>query len=152
MAKVITILITALFAAIIIGQILLIKDGVKAIPIITIVSLLLIYFGTLLFKPINYSLTNNELIIHRPLKNKNIDRNKIHSVNLIDKEELKGTIRTFGVGGLFGYWGSFANKKIGAMTWYATRRNNAVLIETSDNKKIILTPNEPEKFVAALNG
>ena len=38
------------------------------------------------------------------------------------------------------------------MTWYATRRNNAVLVTTIYNKKIILTPNEPEKFVIEFNG
>lgn len=151
-AKVITILTTALFAAIIVGQILLLKDGMKVIPILTTIALLLIYFGTFLFKPLNYSLTINELIIHRPLKDKKIDRLKINSAELLDKEKLTGTIRTFGVGGLFGYWGNFANTKIGRMTWYATRRNNAVLIKMNNNKKIVLTPNEPEKFVAALLG
>jgi hypothetical protein len=37
------------------------------------------------------------------------------------------------------------------MTWYATRRNNVVLVTTIHQKKIILTPNEPEKFVTAFN-
>ena len=44
--------------------------------------------------------------------------------------------------------GKFANTKVGNMTWYATRRNKTVLLKTIDNKKIILTPDEPEKFVA----
>ena len=34
------------------------------------------------------------------------------------------------------------------MTWYATRQNNTVLVRTIDNKNIVLTPDEPEKFVA----
>jgi hypothetical protein len=80
-----------------------------------------------------------------------IDRNQIKSVELLDKEQLAWVFRTFGVGGLFGYYGKFANTKLGSMTWYATRRNKTVLIETLDNKKIILTPDEPEKFVAHLN-
>ncbi len=35
---------------------------------------------------------------------------------------------------------------MGAMTWYATRRNNYVLI-TTNNNKIIITPDNPENFV-----
>ncbi len=148
----VTTAITILFAAIIIGQILMIKEEVRAFPIFISVFLFLIYFGTFLFRPINYILTNDELIIHRTFKDIIIDRNKISSVEILDKEKLKGTIRTFGVGGLFGYWGSFANAKIGPMTWYATRRNNSVLIKTINNNKIVLTPNEPEKFIAVLKG
>lgn len=151
-AKVVTIAVTILFAIIIVGQISLIKEDVKFIPIFISVFLLLIYLGTFLFKPTNYSLTNEEIIIHRPLKDIKIDRRIISSAGLLDKEKLKGTIRMFGVGGLFGYWGNFANSKIGSMTWYATRRNNTVLITTIKNKKIVLTPNDPESFVAALNG
>jgi hypothetical protein len=66
----------------------------------------------------------------------------------LDKEKIGWAIRTFGVGGLFGYYGKFANTKLGSMTWYATRKDRAILVRTIDNKKIILTPDEPEKFVA----
>lgn len=37
------------------------------------------------------------------------------------------------------------------MKWYATRRNKTVLVSTVNNVKIILTPDEPEKFVAEFN-
>jgi hypothetical protein len=74
----------------------------------------------------------------------------IKSIELLDKESLKGTIRTFGVGGLFGYWGKFSNNKIGVMTWYATKRENAVLITTFSNKKVLLTPDNPELFVSVI--
>ena len=57
----------------------------------------------------------------------------------------------FGVGGLFGYYGNFVNSTLGSMTWYATRRDKAVLITTLENKKIIVTPDSPEEFVASFN-
>ncbi len=69
---------------------------------------------------------------------------------MLDKEKIGWAIRTFGVGSLFGYYGKFANTKLGSMTWYATRKDKTVLVRTIDNKKIILTPDEPEKFVADL--
>jgi len=40
---------------------------------------------------------------------------------------------------------------MGPMTWYATRRRNAVLVTTPGGKKIIITPDEPEGFVATFN-
>jgi hypothetical protein len=150
LAKGITIGVTILFVAILIGQFSIIKDTGWAVPIITTVTLFLIYFISFAFSPINYEVSAQHLSIHRLLIDVNIDRNQIKSVELLDKEKLGWVFRTFGVGGLFGYYGKFANTKLGSMTWYATRRNKTVLIVTLDNKKIILTPDEPEKFVAHL--
>ena len=152
LAKVVTIVTTILFAAIIIGQFSLIKDQGKSVPIFTTILLSLIYFGTFSFRPICYKLTNDKLIIHRPLTDIKIHRTEIKSVERIDKGKLSWAVRIFGVGGLFGYWGKFSNTKLGSMTWYATRRNNAVMVTTIYNKKIVLTPNEPEKFVVEFNG
>ena len=73
------------------------------------------------------------------------------SAQIVDKETMKWTVRTFGVGGLFGYFGKFANRALGSMTLYATRRNNYVLIITTDERKIIITPDEPISFVAQFN-
>ena len=151
LAKVVTIVITILFAAIIVGQFSLINDNGKSVPIFTTILLSLIYFGTFSFRPISYKLTDSKLIVHRPLSDIKIDRTEIKSVEQLDKAKLSWAVRIFGVGGLFGYWGKFSNTKIGSMTWYATRRNNAVLVTTIYNKKIVLTPNEPEKFVNEFN-
>ena len=151
LAKGITIGVTLLFVGILIGQFSIIKDTGWAVPIITTVTLFLIYFISFAFSPINYEISAENLIIHRLLIDVQIDRHQIKNVELLDKEQLEWVFRTFGVGGLFGYYGKFANTKLGCMTWYATRRNKTVLIETIENKKIILTPDEPEKFVAHLN-
>ncbi len=151
LAKRVTIGITILFATIIIGQYIAFNDGDKTIHNYITVGLLLIYFFAFAFRPINYTLTTEKLIVHRPLSNVKINRTEIKSVEQIDKEKLEQTFRTFGVGGLFGYFGKFANTKLGSMMWYATRRDNAVLITTIDNKKIVLTPDNPEEFVANFN-
>lgn len=151
LAKGITIGVTIVFAIIIIGQYSIIKEAGKATPIYTIVALLLIYFIAFVFRPINYNLTADKLIIHRLFADVKIDRNQIKSVELLDKDKIGWAIRTFGVGGLFGYYGKFANRKLGSMTWYATRKDRTVLVQTVDNKKIILTPNDPDRFVADFN-
>lgn len=151
LAKGITIGVTILFATIIIGQYSIIKDAGRANPIYTTVALLLIYFIAFAFRPINYNLMADKLIIHRLVADVEIDRNQIKSVELLDKNKISWALRTFGVGGLFGYYGKFANTKLGSMTWYATRKDRTVLVLTVNNKKIILTPNDPDKFVADFN-
>lgn len=147
LAKGVTIAITILFATIIIGQYAF-SDGDKTIPNCITVGLLLIYFFVFAFRPVRYTLTNEKLIVIRPLLNVEISRAEIRSVEQVDKEKLKQSFRTFGVGGLFGYFGKFANTRLGSMTWYATRRDKAVLITTIHNKKIVVTPDNPEEFVA----
>ena len=148
LAKAVTIGVTILFAVIIVGQFSIIKITGRAIPIYTTVALLLIYFIAFAFSPIHYQLSADKLIIHRFFKDVIIDRTQIKTVELLDKEKISWAIRTFGVGGLFGYYGKFANAKLGSMTWYATRKDRTVLVSTMNNKKIILTPDEPERFVA----
>ena len=88
LAKVITIIITILFAVIIIGQFSLIKDEGKSVPIFTTFLLSLIYFGTFLFRPISYKLTDDKLIIHRPLFVIKINLTEIKNVEQLDKEKL----------------------------------------------------------------
>lgn len=146
-AKIITIAITLLFAFIIVTQIFIIKDKLNDGALFAIIALLLIYFGTFSFRPVSYELTDDKLIIHRPPVNIKIYRGEIASVAQIDKASLSWSIRLWAVGGLFGYWGQFTNRKIGNMTWYATRKNNAVMIKTIYNRVIILTPDEPVRFV-----
>ena len=151
-AKVITASITILFAALIAMDISLIDQTGRTVSILVLVGLLSIYFITFSIRPISYSLTGEKLIIQRPLKNVTISRSVIKSVEQLGSDKLSGTIRTFGVGGLFGYFGKFANRQLGNMTWYATRRDKAVLVRTVNNQKIILTPNNPEQFVTDFNG
>lgn len=149
MAKIVTIGVSLLFAVISIHLMQSILAGEKRIAAVCIIlALLLIYLFVYAFRPVNYQLTDSHLIIHRMLNDVKIERSEIHSLQLLDRKKLKWTIRTFGVGGLFGYYGKFANSALGKMTWYATRMDKAILIETNKNKKIIVTPDDPEKLIA----
>jgi hypothetical protein len=113
------------------------------------IPLIFLFVIVYLLCPNNYSISFDKLLIHRMLGDVEIDRNSIQSVQEIDESQVKNSIRTFGVGGLFGNFGTFWNGKLGKMTWYVTRKNNFVLVETKDQKKIILTPDKPQEFVAS---
>jgi hypothetical protein len=148
MAKGTTIAVTLLFVAIIVTGFTLTNGTFQEIPKYTSIGFLLIYSLVYGFRPVNYTVTTEYLIIHRPLKDVKIERKMIQSVSALDKSDLAWSVRIFGSGGLFGYFGKFSNRTLGSMTWYATRKDKAVLIK-SYHKKMILTPDEPDQFVAA---
>lgn len=145
--KITTLLVSFLLLSAIVLQFLAFKNYNFWIPIIATTFILVGFIITILYKPNSYIIKSEGVFIHRFINKVLINKADIISIEEIEKETIKGTIRTFGVGGLFGYFGKFYNNKIGAMTWYATRRSNYVLIKTSANKKIILTPDNPEDFV-----
>jgi Bacterial PH domain len=150
MAKMITIGVTLLFAVIIVLQCSIMKASGDIVPYLVIAMLLLVYGISYTYRPMSYLLTADTLIIQRPIKDVTIQRDQIKGVERIDDTVLSGSVRTFAVGGLFGYYGKFANTKIGNMTWYATRNDAAVLIKTTDNQKIVLTPDDIAGFIADL--
>jgi hypothetical protein len=124
------------------------NDIIESIIPLTIVFL--VYLFCFLYRPIDYRITANKLIINRLIKKVILDKSEILNVVLLTNEDLKWTIRTYGVGGLFGYFGKFRNSKIGNMTWYATRRNNAILINLKDGQKIVITPDNPESLIVEI--
>lgn len=151
LAVIITVVVTIIIGVLIIANILFLDSISKHWNLFITFLLLLIYFGSFIFRPMYYVVKSNEVIIYRLIKSVKIKRNDIISVEIIDKQRTAGTIRTFGVGGLFGYYGKFWNKNLGSMQWYATQRINYILITTSKNKKIILTPDEPVVFADQFN-
>ncbi len=146
-SKIITGLITVLFAGIATWNFWLMFNGPESITdfsanILSVVVILGIYSFCYLFRSVQYVVEKNRLTIKRPLKDYYLELNEIKDIYITDKETMKWTIRTFGVGGLFGYYGKFRNKKFGNMTWFATKRNNYVVLETTNNRKIVLTPDD----------
>lgn len=124
------------------------KDGMAAVMILLT---LFIFFLSIIYRPKSYIITGHELIVKRGLVNVRIPFRNILSVQIIERSYLRGSIRSFGVGGMWGYYGKFINSRFGAMTWYATNRDNPVLIRTKDKEKIIITPDDPALFLEEYN-
>jgi len=102
----------------------------------------LIFIGSYLYSTYKYSVKGDILIIHRPISNLEIKLSDIAEIRSIDSTDLSGTIRTFGNGGLFGYYGKYYNSKIGNMTWYVTQKKNRILLRTQNEDKIIISPDD----------
>ena len=147
-SKVITALISVLFFSIIVIQFVLFFQQDNWYCLATAALLILIYIVTYFYSPVDYQVEEKNIIVHRPASDIVLSRSEIKNIELIQQVKLQGTVRTFGVGGLFGYFGQFMNHELGCMTWYATKHDKrVVLIEMNNNKKIIITPDEPEQFV-----
>ena len=120
--------------------------------ILTPIFLFIIELGVFIFRPISYTITDQEIIVNRLWKSIIINRKDVQNVEILEKDFSKRTIRTFGVGGMWGYFGKFIHDIIGAMIWYVTRRDKMVLLRLSDDKKVVLSPNDLEGFVENLKG
>jgi hypothetical protein len=92
----------------------------------------------------HYVLDSDRLIIKRPISDKVILFSEIAQVFLPDQDEFKRTIRIFGVGGIFGFYGKFYNTHFGSMTWYVTQNKNRILIELKSGKKMVISPDDVE--------
>jgi hypothetical protein len=95
-----------------------------------------------LFSTKYYTLNDQRLTIHRPFRNREICINEISQVQAVSREDMKGSLRTFGVGGLFGYFGKFWVPQIGAVNAYATQMKNLVLIATHAGEQILISPDD----------
>jgi hypothetical protein len=114
----------------------------KGVHVIALVVFVLLVLGTWLFAPSGYSVDGTSLRILRPASKKSIPLNEIESVRAIEKAEMRGSIRTFGVGGMFGYYGKFSAPQLGNLQMYATQMRNLVLVKLHTGKLIVLSPDD----------
>ncbi len=91
-------------------------------------------------------LNEDFLLIKRLINDKKISITEIEDIQILENKTINSSIRLFGSGGLFGYFGYFKNPKLGKYMLFATRNNNFVLVKTADHKYVI-TPDKPELLV-----
>lgn len=85
-------------------------------------------------------LEQGNLKIKNTFVNIEIPVRSIKNVELITKTGFN--IRTFGIGGLFGYFGYFNGNDV----WYVTNIRKKVKIQT-EKKTYLISPEEPKKFI-----
>lgn len=139
----ITIFVIALFGCIPILATLL-NDRAPMFIVMPLLAGLLIV--TWLFAPKKYEVSKSELTICRPAGDLHIPRTEIRGARLLEKDDLRGLLRTFGNGGLFGFYGRFWNRKLGHQRWYASRNTDLVAVQTG-SALLVLSPEHPSDFV-----
>jgi hypothetical protein len=104
--------------------------------ILTLTSffLFITYLVAWLLHPTSYEITNENLLIHRPLHAIKIN---LASIKNIERTEPGYSMRIFGSGGLFGYFGLFSSNKLGRHHRYTGNNKNLVLLTTSKKKYLL---------------
>ena len=86
------------------------------------------------------------IVILRRYKSIVLNREDIKSIEPLTKGDMRGVIRTCGVGGLFGYFGHYYSTKLGSFKLFATSFENLYLIKLWNGKTIVLSCAEPDKM------
>ena len=105
---------------------------------IVFVAMLAVSFA---WSPTGYSIGDGFLSIYRVIGYFRITLASIREVRIASREDLEGSLRIFGRGGLFGYYGVFRSPKLGKSTWFVTRHSHAVIVLTSAGN-FVLSPDD----------
>ena len=98
--------------------------------------------------PKEVTLEDNAVVIKKTFGKITIPYSKIREVSFFEKLNWK-TIRIFGSGGLFGWFGLFSVPGVGDVRIYARRKRDFVLIKA--DKNYLIAPENPEEFIRNLN-
>lgn len=103
-----------------------------------------------LFVPLRLIVTEDMIKIWRPIGVVNIDMKEILSCSIIENDEsfFNKVVRTFGSGGLYGYWGYFRHDDYGKMKFYVTHKKQCLRIKLKNGKHYVISSPKREKIVA----
>jgi Bacterial PH domain len=96
-----------------------------------------------------YVITDDDILIRRLFWTTRLDRGGLKSVESVPKAMNK-SLRTCGNGGGFSFTGWYWNKSLGFYRAFVTDLNRTVVLRF-EKKTVVVSPGEPEEFVADLN-
>jgi hypothetical protein len=103
-----------------------------------------------IWAPMKYSVSDKLIIVERFGPDVIIPLAEVSGVRRLRyREVFHKALRTFGSGGLFGIYGSFRSASMGNFRAYMTRTSSLVVLTTAD-KPIVLTPDDPPALVTAV--
>jgi hypothetical protein len=106
------------------------------------------------FRPSWFMVHPGFLEVVWPLKRRQIRREGITGVRLIEKQALRrelGWCMRVGAGGLWGAFGWLWTRRRGIVQMYISRTDGFVWIERGADRPWLITPEQPQAFVSALS-
>ena len=136
-------------AVVVIGLLIAtIAQGAVAAGVIGLVIALPIFIAIALYtegySPQRLEVSASQITILRRYNSVTIPRSAILSITPLTKQDMRWTTAVGGCGGLYGYFGTFTNRRLGQFTMYATAMENLYLITTADGKKCVINCSEPQ--------
>lgn len=101
------------------------------------------------FAPRGYVIAEGFLRVRRLAGDVRIPLDAVRGARRAAGDDLRGAIRLWASGGLFGYYGLFRTAALGRSWWYATHRARAVVVETREGP-MVFSPDDVDAFLAAL--
>jgi hypothetical protein len=95
-----------------------------------------------------YSVQDGKVIVHGLLWHKSFDLCELDDI-LAEPYLNNGSVRTFGLGGLFSSIGYFRNQELGNYLGFMTDGQNTVALDFA-SKRVLVTPEDPQGFREAV--
>ncbi len=126
------------------GGVAALRDSPNSgLAIIAVAALVLAILPvTALFAPQGYEIDEKYVRIKRLGRDLELPRAEIESAEPIDAEGMRTTVRICGCGGFLGHYGLFFNARFKMFRAYITRRDGLVLIEMTDGRRYLLSPED----------
>lgn len=109
---------------------------------------LLVLLGTLPFTVLGYRLESGRLYVQRLLWMTEVSLDGLQSVE-VDPNAMKGSLRSFGNGGLFSVSGWYYSKALGKYRAWVTDLRRTVVLRF-EGRAIVVSPDDPERFAKVL--
>jgi hypothetical protein len=126
---------------------------VRGVLVGTVAFVLLLYAATWLFwRPSRFEVDAAALRIVWPLRSRVVPRRLVTGVASLTAAELRarhGVGVRIGVGGLWGGFGLLKTRTTTFSLW-VSRTDRMVLVDIAGARPLLLTPEDPERFVAVL--
>ena len=150
-------ILTAALLALPVGMLGATLLGVADPALLGVAGLLgLLYLGVWLwFRPGHFELSPVALSIVWPMRRRDIALASIESAQIVTSRELRaecGLLLRIGVGGLWGGFGRLWSSKGVHLDFYVSRTAPLVLVRQRRGRHLLITPEQPERFVDALQG
>jgi hypothetical protein len=101
------------------------------------------------FSPRRYIISNGTITVERLFGDAHISLEGISLARTVTKDDLRGCIRLWGNGGLFGYYGLFRTRALGVCSWYVTNRKHGIVVKTA-SKTVLFSPDDLPGFLASV--
>lgn len=95
-----------------------------------------------------YAIEDDAVVVKHFLWQRRFSLAELETATL-DPGALVGSIRTFGIGGVFGYMGRFRNRQLGGYLAYVTDGTHAVVLRFR-NKILVISPEDHVGFLEQL--
>lgn len=129
--------------------------GRAALAVPAVGMVLLYIWVWVRFRPIAFVVRPQSVEVIWPLKRRDIRRDTIDAVRLMDRAELRREVGwgvRVGAGGLWGAFGWLWTERRGVVQMYVSTVDRFVWIERHGERPWLITPERPEMFVQALGG